>query len=132
VEQQKRDNQSLLKWTAEMIRTRKEAPEIGWGRWKILDTGSPHVLAMQYQWREESVVVVHNFAGTATEVEFSIEGLPGQPLVDLRVESESRANRRGRHQLALDAYGYRWFRRGAAVPRATVKRRAGRGARKHR
>ena len=132
VEQQKRDAQSLLRWTAEMIRMRKETPEIGWGQWKILDTGSPHVLAMQYQWREESVVAVHNFAGTATEVEFSIEGLPGQPLVDLRVESESRANRRGRHQLALDAYGYRWFRRGAAVPRATVKRRAGRGARKHR
>jgi maltose alpha-D-glucosyltransferase/alpha-amylase len=131
VERQKRDSQSLLRWTAAMIHLRKEAPEIGWGQWKILETGSPHVLAMQYEWREESVVVVHNFAGTATEVEFSIEG-PGQPLVDLRVESESRANRRGRHRLPLDAFGYRWFRRGAAVNRATVKRRSGRAARKHR
>src|SRR5688572_17387934 len=37
VDAQKRDPGSLLQWTANMIRLRKESPEIGWGAWKILE-----------------------------------------------------------------------------------------------
>lgn len=132
VERQKRDSNSLLQWTAAMIQLRKESPEIGWGTWQILDTGSTAVLAMQYEWRDEWIVVVHNFAGSATEIALSVAGDGNGVLIDLRAEGESRADRRGRHELALEAYGYRWFRRGSAVPRATITKRAGRGARKHR
>src|SRR5688572_8062092 len=88
VERQKRDANSLLRWTANMIALRKETPEIGWGTWKILETGSPHVLAMQYDWREESVVVVHNFAAKPKEISIAVEGR----LADLRVEAESKPN----------------------------------------
>ena len=31
VESQRRDPNSLLNWTAQMIRLRKECPEVGWG-----------------------------------------------------------------------------------------------------
>jgi maltose alpha-D-glucosyltransferase / alpha-amylase len=117
VERQKRDESSLLRWTASMIAVRKECPEIGWGTWEILDSGSPHVLAMRFEWNDDSVVTVHNFGGKATEASLATGA---ERLVDLRVEGELRANRRGRHEVALDAYGYRWFRTGAALPRARV------------
>ena len=114
VERQKRDPNSLLRWTANMIALRKETPEIGWGTWKILETGSPHALAMQYEWNGEAVVIVHNFAGKPKEVSIAVDAL----LVDLRVEGESKPNGRGKHELALDAYGYRWFRAGSGLPKA--------------
>jgi maltose alpha-D-glucosyltransferase / alpha-amylase len=114
VERQKRDANSLLRWTANMIALRKATPEIGWGTWKILATGSPNVLAMQYDWRGESVVIVHNFAGKQKEISIAVD----ERLADLRVEAESLPNGRGKHALALDAYGYRWFRAGSALAKA--------------
>ena len=126
VARQKRDESSLLEWTTRMIRLRKECPEIGWGTWKILDAKSPHVLAMQYQWRNDSIVIVHNFAGKPIEVELAVDG---SRLVDLRVEAESAANSRGRHELALDAFGYRWFRVGAGLP--SGREEGGRRSAKH-
>ena len=128
VEQQKRDPLSLLRWTTQMIRMRKESPEIGWGKWQILPTGSPHVLAMRYDWRNDSVVTVHNFSGEPQDIVLSM----GERLVDLRAQHTSEADGRGKHRLPLDAYGYRWFRAGTGIPKARITKRAGRAARKHR
>src|SRR5437868_1133048 len=58
---QRRDPGSLLNWTERLIRMRKEAPEIGWGDWDILPTRAHAVLAMRYTWRNNSVLVIHNF-----------------------------------------------------------------------
>jgi maltose alpha-D-glucosyltransferase / alpha-amylase len=133
VERQMRDSNSLLRWTARMIQLRKECPEIGWGTWQIVESGSPHVLAMQYHWRDESLVMVHNFAGKPKEVALAVDGDRSTVLFDLRVDAESRPNRRsGKHELALDAYGYRWFRAGSALPTGRITKPAGRAARRHR
>ncbi|HEX7240077.1 MAG TPA: alpha-amylase family protein [Longimicrobiaceae bacterium] len=112
VEAQRRDPGSLLNWTARLIRLRKECPEIGWGEWKILNTGSPHVLAMRYDWRGNSLVTVHNFDHEPHEVRLrpGVEG--GDLLTDLWAEGESRADAGGAHRIVLDAFGYRWFRVG--------------------
>ena len=112
VEAQRRDPTSLLNWTVRMIRLRKECPEIGWGRWKILRTGSPQVLAIRYDWRGNSIVVVHNFSEKPQEVRVTpgVEG--GDTLANLLVAEESRGDRRGTHRLSLEEYGYRWYRVG--------------------
>lgn len=112
VESQQRDPGSLLNWMARMIRLRKECPEIGWGDWTVLATGSPYVLALRYDWRGNSVVVVHNFADHPQMVRLRPGVERGHLLVDLIREEESRAGASGVHRLALDAYGYRWFRVG--------------------
>src|SRR6195256_6071080 len=52
---QRRDPDSLLNWTERIIRMRKEVPEIGWGDFKILATRDASVLAVQYEWRNNSV-----------------------------------------------------------------------------
>jgi maltose alpha-D-glucosyltransferase / alpha-amylase len=112
VEAQRRDPGSLLNWTARMIRVRKECPEIGWGSWKILHTGSSKVLGMRYDWRGNSLVVLHNFDEKPQEVRIrpGVEG--GDRLVNLLAEEESRSPSSGIHKMALESYGYRWFRVG--------------------
>jgi maltose alpha-D-glucosyltransferase / alpha-amylase len=113
VEAQRRDPGSLLNWTAGMIRLRTECPEIGWGDWEILRTGVPSVLALRYDWRGNALVVVHNFADQPHEVRIKpgVEG--GARLVNLLVHHESHADETGVHRIALEAYGYRWYRVGS-------------------
>ena len=48
VADQRRDPNSLLNWMERIIRMRKEVPEIGWGDFSFVATGTPEVLAMQY------------------------------------------------------------------------------------
>ena len=111
--QQRRDPNSLLNWTERIIRMRKEVPEIGWGDFQLLPTGDAAVLAIRYDWRNNSVVFVHNLDGTPRELAFDV-GLPQEEcalLVNLLSEDHSHA-RDGRHHLMLEGYGYRWFRVG--------------------
>jgi maltose alpha-D-glucosyltransferase / alpha-amylase len=110
VEAQRRDPDSLLNWTANAIRLRKECPEIGWGDWKVLPTGSTSVLALQYTWRDSSIVTLHNFAHASQEVRIRPDCKGGHRLVNLWVEGASDADESGRHRIAIEASGYRWFR----------------------
>lgn len=112
VEAQRRDPASLLNWTARMIRLRKECPEIGWGSWKILHTGSSKVLGMRYDWRGNSLVVLHNFDEKPHEVRIRPGVQGGERLVDLLAEEESRSSHSGIHKMPIESYGYRWFRVG--------------------
>lgn len=112
VETARRDPGSLLNWTAHMIRLRKETPEIGWGKWEILATGSPNVLAMRYDWRGNSVVVAHNFSDLPREAQIKPGVIGGERLVNMVADEESRADAGGVHRIALEGFGYRWWRVG--------------------
>ncbi len=111
---QRREPDSLLNWMERIIRMRKEVPEVGWGDFAFLTTRDPAVLAMRYDWRNNSVVFVHNLAATPREVRFEV-GVPGKNgklLVNLLSEDHSEADADGRHCLMLEAYAFRWFRVG--------------------
>jgi maltose alpha-D-glucosyltransferase/alpha-amylase len=114
VAKQRRDPNSLLNWTERIIRMRKEVPEIGWGDFTVIATRDPAVLVIRYDWRNNSVLFVHNFDEKPREVSFAV-GLPGDAaklLVNLLTEDHSQANEEGKHTLLLEAYGYRWYRVG--------------------
>jgi len=113
VAHQRRDPNSMLNWMERLIRMRKEAPEIGWGECVPLQTSDRGVLALRYDWRNNSVLVVHNLHSTPVEVEFSVGlGDHGEKLIDIADGGNSKAEANGRHTLLLDAYAYRWFRVG--------------------
>ncbi|HZI19926.1 MAG TPA: alpha-amylase family protein [Pyrinomonadaceae bacterium] len=109
---QRRDPASFLNWTAAMIRLRKQCPEIGNGEWELLRTGKTCVLAMRYDWRGNSLVVVHNFDERPHEVKIKVGAKGGGRLVNLISSEECLADSSGAHRLALDAHGYAWFRVG--------------------
>jgi maltose alpha-D-glucosyltransferase/alpha-amylase len=112
VADQRRDPSSLLNCTERLIRMRKECPEFGWGEYQALRTASPHVLAVLVTWRKNAVVAVHNFADAAHEVVLAIPGAERLPLTNLLSPEHSPPDERGLHTLALEPYGYRWFRVG--------------------
>ncbi|HEU0148058.1 MAG TPA: alpha-amylase family protein [Bradyrhizobium sp.] len=111
---QRRDPQGMLNWTERIIRMRKEVPEVGWGDFQVIATKDPAVLIMRYDWRNNSVLFVHNLDDKPREIAFSaeVEGDAGKLLINLLAEDHSHADKRGRHTLVLEPYGYRWYRVG--------------------
>jgi maltose alpha-D-glucosyltransferase/alpha-amylase len=111
---ERRDPESLLNWTERIIRMRKEVPEVGWGDFEVLATGTAAVLAIRYDWRNNSVLFVHNLDSKPREISFSagLDDESGNLLVNLLSGEHSEADGRGRHKLLLEAYGYRWYRVG--------------------
>jgi maltose alpha-D-glucosyltransferase / alpha-amylase len=112
--EQRRDPNSLLNWVERIIRMRKEVPEVGWGEFRVLDTGGNAVLGLRYDWKNNSVVFLHNLASDPREIEFStgLKGDDGELLINLLASDHSRAGARGKHRVCLEAYGYRWYRAG--------------------
>ncbi len=114
VNAQRRDPDSFMNWLVRLIRVRKECTELAWGSCEVLDAGAPGVLALHYHFRGAAMVTLHNFGDAARTVRFKLKAPEARRLVDLLSEDHSEADNRGTHEIALDAYGYRWYRVGVA------------------
>src|SRR5207302_428390 len=111
---QRRHADSMLNWAERIIRMRKEVPEIGWGDFTVLNVRDPAVLALRYDWRNNSVLFLHNLHEQPREILLDprVSGAHGKLLVNLLAEDHSRANESGKHRIVLEGYGYRWYRVG--------------------
>ena len=111
---QRRHPESLLNWTERIIRMRKEVPEVGWGDFEILNVKDPAVLAMRYDWRNNSVLFLHNLHERPREILLDprVNGQEGKMLVNLLTEEHSKAGKSGKHRIMIEGYGYRWYRVG--------------------
>src|SRR5437868_968036 len=111
---QRRHPDSLLNWTERIIRMRKEVPEIGWGDFSVLKVRNSAVLALRYDWRNNSVLFLHNLHEEPHEVlvDPGVSGEHGKVLVNLLSDDHSKADKFGKHRVLLEGYGYRWYRVG--------------------
>ena len=109
-----------------MIRMRKEAPEVGWGEFTVLQTRTPEVLAIRYDWLGRSAILLHNFGAEPVEatIRFAKEDV-GRLVINLLTEEPGLKEVSGSHTVMLEPYGYRWYRLGKAVAPVT-RRVAGR------
>jgi maltose alpha-D-glucosyltransferase/alpha-amylase len=114
VAQQRRDPNSQLNWIERIIRMRKEVPEIGWGSFTVLPSGTREVLVLRYDWRNNAVLVIHNLAPMPLEIRLDLKSNTAQEddLINLLTENHSHADNRRRHHIVLEPYGYRWYRMG--------------------
>ena len=111
VADQRRKPDSFLNWIERMIRMRKEVPEIGWGDFSFLNAGAREVLAMQYDWRNNSVLCVHNLSADPREIHLALDpALNSCQFVNLLSEDHSQPDADKRHTILLEPYGYRWYR----------------------
>jgi maltose alpha-D-glucosyltransferase / alpha-amylase len=111
VQDQLRRPTSLLRWMIQMIRVRKECPEIGAGAWRILPTGSRRVLAIAYERHGSGVLCLHNFDEEPQEITLDVKICGTNRLRSLLGRGESDATG-GRHRLRLEPLGYEWYRAG--------------------
>jgi maltose alpha-D-glucosyltransferase/alpha-amylase len=114
VADQRRDPNSLLNWMERMIRMRKEVPEIGWGDFSFIATGQREVLAMRYNWRNNTVLFLHNLCSRPLEVRFLLKEDAEKDcvLVNLLSNDHSQPGANDEHCVVLEPYGYRWYRVG--------------------
>jgi maltose alpha-D-glucosyltransferase/alpha-amylase len=114
VAEQRRDPASLLNWTERIIRMRKECPEIAWGNFVVLHTNAADVLALRYDWRDTSLLTVHNFGSGRQKVKLRVDSPRDAVLVELFDGRHSKVQNDGAHRIDLAPYGWRWFRVGSA------------------
>jgi maltose alpha-D-glucosyltransferase/alpha-amylase len=110
--EQRRDPNSMLNWTERIIRMRKEVPEIGWGQFSVLPVGTPAVLVLRYDWRNNTVLFVHNLTAAPREITLTADAAGDRSLINLLAENHSHADAAGVHHILLERYGYRWYRVG--------------------
>ena len=68
------------------------------------------MLALRCRHEENSVITLHNFSPDGVTVAFSLDEEPGTVLVDVFTGEECRLDDKGRIEVVLDGYGYRWYR----------------------
>ena len=108
-ESQRRDPESMLNWTERIIRMRKECPEIGWGDFDLLATGSDSVLGLRYCFRDRMLITLHNLSGKQIEVTLDAQS-PQATLVNLLSNEHSKPAPHHKHRIVMEPYGYRWYR----------------------
>ena len=113
VADQRRDQDSFWWFMRNLIHTYREQPETGWSQVEILKQPNRAVLA--HVCREPSgwaLLALHNFGADGALVDVELADVePGSILVDLlHGLTEIELDARGRVQLDLEPYGYRWLR----------------------
>ena len=106
VEDQKRDPDSLLNWTAGLLQVRRQCPEWGSGKIATFDTGEPTVLGHQAEWQGNRLIALHNLADKASTVR--VNRAPDSSLHCLL--SSDAENDRRTATVPIESYGYRWYR----------------------
>lgn len=110
VRDQERDGDSLLIWMEQLIRHRREMPEIAFGEWSLLPIADPAVLALSYEWGERRSLVIHNLDSSEKQITFQMGSRPGKSsFIDRLGDGEIDARADGTMALHLDGYGYRWL-----------------------
>ncbi len=112
VEDQRRDPGSLLNWMERAIRTRKEWPEFGWGKWQVLGTRNPAVLAHIATWEGSSVMALHNFSDAPARVTVKLpkDAAAGRWVgIFGAADAEAPSVDGRRVRCEMEPYGYHWF-----------------------
>jgi glycosidase len=112
VADQRNDPDSLFAFIALLIKTYRESPELGWSPFRVLDQPHRQVLAQECVHDDRRLVTVHNLGSASCVVPLELEGCDSTyQLVDLLTdEVHTTLDDRGRTEVPLDGYGYRWLR----------------------
>ena len=108
VHDQMRDPLSFLNWMERVISTRKECIEFGYGRYEIIKTGHPGVLAHLCSYKNGIALAVHNL--TEEAVVASVEA-PFDHLIEYFADQKYEPVSTQNQQMKLGPFGYRWFRK---------------------
>ncbi|HSU35887.1 MAG TPA: alpha-amylase family protein [Propionibacteriaceae bacterium] len=108
---QQHDPDSLLNFIRTLAQCYRDCPELGWGTLEIIDQPYAAVLAHRCTWDDGSIVLLHNLAPEAVTVPLALSNwVEGTRLSDLLGPAAVEYDGRGRLEVALEGYGYRWIR----------------------
>lgn len=119
VADQRRDPDSLLNWMERLIRRRRETPEFGLGRPRVVDNEPPAVFAHRCDWMGSTVVAVHNLSAEPTPVDLPLHDIEGADWADDLLHGGRTPLTDGCLTVTLGPYAYHWFRVHRAGQRLT-------------
>jgi maltose alpha-D-glucosyltransferase/alpha-amylase len=117
VESQLRTPSSLLHVMRRLIAVRKSSRVFGRGTLKFLAPANTRVLAHVREYREETILALHNLAGSSQPVELDLRDFRGATPVELLGEARFPPIGDRPYFLSLGPYGYYWFRLQRSGPR---------------
>lgn len=116
VRDQTHDADSLLVRMRTLIERYREAPELAWGSYEVLDADDPGVLAHISSLPEGAVLALHNFSDRAVAATTTVPGLRGgRLLTDVFTGDTVKSAAGGLVRTELEPYGYRWLRVNTAL-----------------
>jgi len=108
---QRNDPDSLLNFIRLLTTRYRACPELGWGRFEIVQQPHSQVLAHRLTWDDASLVGLHNLGPDAVSVPFTLADTDSDcELVDLLQTGTTRPGKKGEAEMQVDGYGYRWLR----------------------
>jgi len=110
VEAQRQSPHSLLQWMRQMITVRKKHPAFGRGTVAFLRPRTDKVLAYLREYLGESLLLVHNLAGSAQAVELDLAAFQGAVPIELFGDSKFPTVGTLPYALSLAPYGFYWFK----------------------
>ncbi|WP_404434508.1 alpha-amylase family protein [Microbacterium lacus] len=111
VQQQRNDDQSLLQFIRSLIGRYRISPEIGWGELRILEHDGEGVLVHEVGADVGRMIALHNFTEVPVRMTMRVEDVEeGTMLLDLHGPERIDVGPRGRVELELAPYGFRWLR----------------------
>lgn len=113
---EQRDPTSFLNWMEHLVRTRRQCPEFGEGKWRILETDEPAVFAHACEVDGATVIALHNLSDRPCAV--TRKEIQHQHLIEVFGDNFSLTRHDQRYEpldknfsmIPINAYGYRWFR----------------------
>jgi maltose alpha-D-glucosyltransferase / alpha-amylase len=108
VADQRRDPGSLYNRVARMIRVHKECPEFGFGAWRLVETGDPAVLGLEFDRPQGPTVTLHNFAAEQRQVTLDLPA--GTTIEEVQAAGDEKPVEPDDPTVPLGPYGWRWLR----------------------
>ncbi|MGH7318986.1 MAG: maltose alpha-D-glucosyltransferase [Candidatus Rokuibacteriota bacterium] len=109
VEAQRRAASSLLSWMRRLIATRKQSRVFGRGALRFLNPANTRVLAHLREYEGETVLVVHNLAGSAEPVELDLREFRDAVPVEMLGGTRFPAVGERPYELTLGPFGFYWL-----------------------
>ena len=116
VESQQRTPSSLLNWMKRLIAVRKKTRVFGRGTLTFLRPANESVLAHAREHEGETVIAVHNLAGSAQPVELDLRAWRGHTPVEMLGDTRFPTIGAQPYFISLAPYGYYWFRLQPPLP----------------
>lgn len=118
VASEQRNPASFLNWIEHLIRTRRQCPEFGVGKWRVLTTSEPSVFAHLSEVDTTAMLALHNLSDRPCSI--TLPQLEYHHWVEVfndnfslirsdRSDQSYQSPHQNPQSLPLNAYGYRWF-----------------------
>jgi trehalose synthase len=108
---QRRDPTSMLNWMEQLIRRRREAPEIAFGKMSMLPVAEAAILALRYDWGNCTLLTFHNLDDRDLETSFELDVAAAQgTITDLLGTGDFAFGKDKTMTIRLAGFGSRWLR----------------------